>query len=170
MPTGADATVGLDDRWGEIVEADLTGALDVSACERLEIRGSVLRGVTVVGDGTLALDVARTSFVDCDLSAVKLATVTDSEFTGCKLSGIDGGSAVVRDVVWAECAMRVSAFRLAQFERVELRGCEIHDLDLAEATLVHVAVPGSRLREVRLDQARFDHVDLRARWPWTYSA
>ena len=151
----------LEDRWGAIDDADLRGGIDVSACERLEIRGSTLTGVTFAADTELQLDVAETAFVDCDLSALRFAKVTNSSFVGCKLQGTDFTSAVLRDVRVERSVLRLSTVRMAELERVAFVDSTIEEVDGYEARLSHVAFPDSALRAVEFDKASFFRVDLR---------
>lgn len=158
---GDAAVIDVDDRWGSILEAELTGTVDVSGCERLELRGSVLRGVSFVAQPGVELDITNCDFIECDLSAVRLATVTNSRFEGCKLSGVDLGSAILRDIDFERTLLRMTTCRMAQLERVAFRACTLDDVDFYEAVLTDVAFPESDLREVEMDKVRFSAVDLR---------
>lgn len=158
---GPDGVVDLEDRWGSVIEAELDGEIDLGACAQVEIRGSVLRGATVRGDGSVELDVTATTFVDCDLSAVRFTRLTNTRFEGCKLSGVDLGGGLVRDVVLERTTLRLSTLRMTELERVAFVDSTLDDVDAYEASLSHVTFPGTVLRDVDLDRSRFDRVDLR---------
>lgn len=158
---GDDPILDLDDRWGSIDGVSLRGAVDVSACERLEIRGSVLTGVTFEVDAALEIDVADTEFVDCDLSALRFTKLTNCSFSGCKLSGVDLTAAFVRDVSFERTMLRFTTLRMAELERVTFVDSTLDELDGYEAKLAHVSFPGSSLVAVELDKATFFRVDLR---------
>ncbi len=129
-PDGA-GFVELADRWGSIEGARLHGTIDATACERLELRGSVLHGAAfATGDG-LELDVRNCELVDCDLTTLRFRALTNTRLVGCKLSGCDLGSAQVRDV-------------------------EFYD-----TTLIDVSFPDSTLHAVDVDRSHFQRVDLR---------
>lgn len=159
-PTG-DGTVDLDDRWGSIIEAELRGGVDISACEQVEIRGSVFRGVSFRSQPGVELDVTASTFVDCDLTALQFTKLTNTRFEGCKLSGVDFSAGLLRDVVFDRALLKLSVMRMAELERVEFRDATLDDLDCYEAKLSHVAMPATTLRAVDLDKARFHAVDLR---------
>ena len=160
-PPDGGRAVDLEDRWGSIVGADLTGGVDLSACEQVEIRGSVFRGASFRADPGVELDVSASSFVDCDLSALRFTKLTNTSVEGCKLSGVDLSAGLARDVLFDRTLLRLSVVRMAEFERVEFRDATLDDLDGYEVALTDVAVPGSSLRAVDLDKARFRSVDLR---------
>jgi len=156
-----DGAIDVDERWGSIVEADLQGGVDVSLCEQLELRGSVLRGVTFRAQPGIELEVNATRFVECDLTALRFTKLTNTSFEGCKISGVDFSAGLIRDVVFERCLLRLSVFRMAELERVEFRDCTLDDLDCYEASLSNVSVPGTDLRAVEFDKTRFQAVDLR---------
>ncbi len=158
---GEDAVVDLEDRWGSIEGADLAGEIDAGACERLEIRGSRLRGVRLdVGDGC-RIDLDHCELIECDLSTLRLESVTASRFVDCKLTGCDLSEATVRDAEFDRCLLRLVNGRMARLERVVLRGCTLDDVDLFDARLADVSFPESALRAVDADRVGFHHVDLR---------
>lgn len=156
-----DGVVDLEDRWGAILEAQLRGGVDLGPCEQVEIRGSVFRGVTFRAQPGVELDVTASTFVDCDLTALRFTKLTNTRLEGCKLSGVDFSSGVLRDVLMDRTLLKLSVLRMAELERVEFRDCTFDEVDAYEASLSHVAMPGSNLRAVELDRARFDAVDLR---------
>ena len=159
-PVG-EGMLDLDDRWGSILEAELRGGVDISVCERVEIRGSVFRGVTFRSQRGVELDVTASTFIDCDLSALQFTKLTNSRFEGCKLSGIDFSAGLLRDVLFDRTLVKLSVLRMAELERVEFRDTTLDDLDCYEARLADVSMPGTNLRAVELDKARFQAVDLR---------
>lgn len=159
--TGIDEIVDLDDRWGSIEGARITGPLDATNCERIEIRGSVLTGVRIDGAAGVALDLDRCELVDCDLSTLRLRSITSTRLTGCKLTGCDLKEATLRDVELDHCVLRLVNARMSELERVTARECTLDDVDLFDASLIDVSLPGSRLRVVDGDRARFQRVDLR---------
>lgn len=161
VPPGDAVLVDADERWGTISGAELSGAIDVSQCERLELDGSIFRGASLVGARDAEIDVKACIFVDCDLSALKFSSLISARFEGCKLSGIDLGSGLLRDVEFDGTVMRMTTLRMAELERVSVRDCVLDDVDFYEASLTDVAFPGSELRAVELDKARFRNVDLR---------
>jgi uncharacterized protein YjbI with pentapeptide repeats len=161
VPPGDAVIVDVDERWGTISGAEVSGAIDVSRCERLELDGSILRGVSLIATPGLELDVRACLFVECDLSALKFSSMISARFEGCKLSGVDLGSGLVRDVEFDRTMMRMSTLRMTELERVSVRDCVLDDVDFYEASLSDVAFPGSELRAVELDKARFRNVDLR---------
>lgn len=158
---GRDGVVDLEDRWGSVIEAELNDEVDLGACAQVEIRGSVLRGATIRGDGAVELDVTATTFVDCDLSAVRFTRLTNTRFEGCKLSGVDFGGGLVRDVALERTMLRLSTLRMTELHRVAVVDSTLDDVDAYEASWSHVAFPGTALRGVDLDKARFEAVDLR---------
>ncbi|MEZ5247320.1 MAG: pentapeptide repeat-containing protein [Acidimicrobiales bacterium] len=159
-PVDADG-VDLDDRWGSIVGSVLTGGVDLGSCAQVEVRGSVFRGVSFRADPEVEFDVTASTFVDCDLSALRFTKLTNTRFEGCKLSGVDVSAGLLRDVVFERTLLKLSVLRMAELERVEFRDATIDDVDAYEASLAHVSMPGSVLRAVDLDKARFQAVDLR---------
>ena len=157
-----DAVVDLDDRWGSIDGAALDGPVDVSACERVDISGSVLSGVTLVTGDEVELDVRNCELVDCDLSTLRFRTLAASRLVGCKLSGCDLGGATVRDVEFERCLLRLASFRMTELVRVCFETCMLDDVEMFDARLEHVSFPESTLQSVDIDRARFAHVDLRS--------
>lgn len=160
-PPDGGGAVDLEDRWGSIIGAGLTGGVDLGACEQVEIRGSVFRGVSFRADPGAELDVSTSSFVDCDLSALRFTKLTNTSFEGCKLSGVDFSAGLARDVLFDRTLLKLSVVRMAELERVEFRDATLDDIDGYEVALADVAMPGSTLRSVDLDKARFRSVDLR---------
>ncbi|MEM7142782.1 MAG: pentapeptide repeat-containing protein [Actinomycetota bacterium] len=158
---GADPIVDLDDRWGTIDGASVRGTIEAEACEQLEIRGSTFHGVTFERGSELSLDVADAVFVDCDLTGLRFTTLTNSAFEGCKLSGVDLTTSVVRDVRFDRCVLRLTMIRMAELQRVRFEDSTLDDVDCYETRLGDVAFPGSSLRAVDLDKATFSRVDLR---------
>ena len=158
---GDDGTVDLDERWGSILSSELAGGVDISGCDQVEIRGSVLRGVSFRARPGVELDVTASLFVDCDLSALRFTKLTNTAFEGCKLSGADFSGGLVRDVRFDRTLLKLSVLRMAELERVEFRDATLDDVDCYEAGLSHVSMPGTALRAVELDKARFRAVDLR---------
>lgn len=161
-PPGDDAVVDLDDRWGSIDGAALTGPIDVSSCERVEISGCVLTGATFVTGDEVELDVRNCEFVDCDLSTLRFRTLAASTLVGCKLSGCDLSGATVRDVELERCLLRLVSVRMTELVRVCFESCTLDDVEMFDAHLDHVTFPESVLRSVDIDRVRFTHVDLRS--------
>lgn len=159
-PAG-DGVVDVEDRWGSILEAEMTGGVDLGHCEQVEVRGSVFRGVSFRAAPGIELDVTASSFVDCDLTALRFTKLTNTTFEGCKLSGVDCSAGVVRDVRFDRTLIKLSVLRMAEFERVEFRDSTLDDIDAYEVRLSDVAMPGTVLRAVDLDKAQFRAVDLR---------
>ncbi len=161
-PPGDDAIVDLDDRWGSIDGAVLHGPVDVSSCERVEISGSTLTGLTFVAGDELELDVRNCELVDCDLSTLRFRTLSATRLVGCKLSGCDLGGATLRDVEFQRCLFRLASIRMAELVRVCFQGCTLDDVEMFDARLDHVTFPESALRSVDIDRTRFANVDLRS--------
>lgn len=160
-PPDGEGAVDLEDRWGSIIGAELTGIVDLRGCEQVEIRGSAFRGVSFRAEPGVELDVSASSFVDCDLSALRFPKLTNTSFEGCKLSGVDFSAGLARDVCFDRTLLKLSVVRMAEFERVEFRDATLDDIDGYEVALTHVSVPGTALRAMDLDKARFRSVDLR---------
>ncbi|MDW3217224.1 MAG: pentapeptide repeat-containing protein [Acidimicrobiales bacterium] len=158
---GEDAVVDIDDRWGSIEDADLAGPLDIAACDRLEIRGSSLAGVSFTGGGDVEIEAVDCAFTDCDLSGLRFTQLQTSSFVGCKLSGVDLTSALLRDVRIERTVLRLTSIRMAEMERVAFVDSTLEEIDCYETRFAHVDVTGSALREVELDKATFFRVDLR---------
>jgi uncharacterized protein YjbI with pentapeptide repeats len=157
----ADGVVDLEDRWGSILEASLRGGVDLGPCEQVEIRGSVFRWVTFRAQPGVELDVTASTFVDCDLTALRFTKLTNTRFEGCKLSGVDFSGGVWRDVLVDRTLVKFSVLRMAELQRVEFRDCTFDDVDAYETSFSNVSMPGTSLRAVELDKARFSAVDLR---------
>ena len=156
-----DGTVDLDDQWGTIRAAALAGELDAGRCQRLEVEASELKAVSVVGGPELELDVRASELLDCDLAGVRLRAVMNTRLVGCKLSGADLTNAILRDVVFERCLLRMTSVRMAELERVAFGDCTLDEVDLYDTALAEVTFAGSVLTKVDADQARFHHVDLR---------
>jgi hypothetical protein len=158
---GDAPVIDLEDRWGAIYEATMEGNVDLRACDTVEFRGSVFRGATLVGRPDIEIDATNCSFIDCDLSAIRFAKLTNSVATGCKVSGTDFGSGVLRDVLFERSILRMSVWRMAELDRVAFNECTLEEVDFYEAKLSHVSFEGSDIRVADFDKARFEHVDLR---------
>lgn len=158
---GDDAAVDIEDRWGSIEDADLHGPIDVAACDRLEIRGSRLTGVTFTGGAHVEIEAVDCTFTDCDLSGLRFTKLLTSSFVGCKLSGVDLTSALLRDLCLERTVLRLTSIRMAEMERVAFVDSTLEEIDCYETRFAHVDFAGSALRDVELDKATFFRVDLR---------
>lgn len=159
-PPGDEAVIELDDA-GVIIDAVIRGPLDISSCSRLEIRGSVLRGVSFEGAADVEIDFAATHLANCDLQGIRVMRATDTHFDACRLSGCDLGGAVLNDVAFDDSVVRMTNLRLAELGRVRFDSCTLDEVDLHDATLSDVAFPATALRTVEVDRTRFATTDLR---------
>ncbi|MET9023404.1 pentapeptide repeat-containing protein [Actinopolymorpha sp. NPDC004070] len=132
----------------DLAERDVTSC-DVEECvfESVELRGGML---------------AKSSFADCRFDRCDLANLatTNSSLIRCELRGLrttglrwtDG---TIRDVVFDQCRLDLSAFRFSTLTAVRFAGCRLTQADFTNADLRN-----ARFDDCDLSGAQFAQADL----------
>ena len=160
-------------RWDGVVEAsdglsEFSGLeiesseVDLSDVERLEVEGCRLTSTALENPrAELEISIAGSTIERCDLSRRRLTVVRQSRLVGVKLTGTDVSGALVRDVEFVDCVLRLTSFRMAELERVRFTNCQLDDVDAYRAELTDVSFPESNLRSLNIDKTEATRVDLR---------
>lgn len=152
----------IDPDFPDVVDSDLAGVeLDFPDARTITVVRSTLTDCGIASTTAAALDATDTTFVDCDLTARTVESLTRVAFVRCRLGGTDLGDARLRDVHFDGCVLDLASLRGAKLERVEVRGGRLDGLDLSGARLVDVSIDAS-LAGVTLDGCRLERVDLTA--------
>ncbi|MEQ7126684.1 pentapeptide repeat-containing protein [Actinopolymorpha sp. B11F2] len=106
---------------------------------------------------------AKATFADCRFVSSNLANLgaTSSSLIRCELRGlrttgfrwIDG---TLRDVVFSECRLDLTAFRFTSLMNVRFVGCNLRQTDFTNAD-----VRGAAFIDCDLTAAQFSHADMR---------
>lgn len=164
----------LDRVEGLVLEDDLAvddaelRSIDVDGrVARVQVTGSVLDGVDLVGSDVEHLSLTDVIVRDADLSGAMLleADLGRVTFERCRMSGVVLAGATLRDVRFSGCRMDGAVLDAVRAERTEavdcvLAGadlqrlaadgtrwldCDLHEADVRGASLVGAALHGSRL-------------------------
>lgn len=142
------------------------------------LRGLAFTGVRMPDRDARLVDVEECEFTRADLSGCTLAKATfaDCRFVGSDLAnlGATGSSLIrcdlrglrttgfrwidgtLRDVLFSECKLDLTAFRFTSFTQVRFVGCNLTQADFTNADL-----RGVQFVDCDLSAAQFSHADLR---------
>ncbi len=87
--------------------------------------------------------------------------VERARLRGCRMTGIQLGESIVRDLVVEDSRVDLAAFRMSRLERVVFRGCQLQELDLVEAQLSSVVFERCDLTGADFTNARFGRCEMR---------
>jgi pentapeptide repeat protein len=150
-----------DDRtWDGVKVVGGTGL--TASYDDLEIIGSHLIGVQLVGVEHHRLRMLDVILDDCDVSGAVLteATFLRVEFNRCRLSGFMAAGSTAQDVSWSDSKLDSGNFRAATIERCEWRDCVMSEADFYAARLTASSLYGCDLTGAEFSKARCERVNL----------
>jgi uncharacterized protein YjbI with pentapeptide repeats len=132
-----------------VTALDLSGVklervlLTAAQCERVNARDVVVKG--------------------SDFSAANFSNGVwnRTEFTNCRMSGVDFSKTSLHDVMFKSCRLDMANFRFADLRRVKFVDCMMTEADFLGARLVDVTFEMSDLEKAVFGTASCTRVDLR---------
>jgi uncharacterized protein YjbI with pentapeptide repeats len=146
-------------RGDELVEhAEVTGAVDTSLVDGLEVSESRLLAVVSHGIELRRLTLTDVVLERCDLSGalVRGAELRRVVWRDCRISGLVLDGSALHDVVFQACKLDTASLRTIDTQRVVFEDCVLSEADFSGARL-----PYARFLRCDLRQARFAKADAR---------
>jgi uncharacterized protein YjbI with pentapeptide repeats len=127
-----------------------------------------LSGCRMVNVDLSAANLAGAGFLDVSGSGLNAAnahaasiTLQRVHFEGSRFTGVDLGSAVIRDCTFHDCRLNLASFRYAKLLRVSFESCELDDVDFYGTSLESVSFVDSTLARAVLAEATFRRSEMR---------
>ena len=146
---------------------------DACALAQQDCSGQVAAEVTLSGVTLSAVDLGGTDLPDlrlldvacggCDLANASWRKTRWERVAcdACRAVGLQANEAVLRDVRFRDCDLRLAQFRYARFRAVRFEGCSLREADFRGADLSGVVFARCDLREADLSDATLAGADLR---------
>lgn len=161
LPLGEVDQLEQGEGWLDVATVELgPSILDFSDRDSVEIIGSRLVGVRLLGGPQTRVTVRDSSLEQCDLSQVRVESALRSRFEACKLTGTEVTEALT-DVSFFDCSLNMANMSATKLQRVVFADCAIRDLDLSSAVVTDVSFDSCTIEELNLDRTECERVDLR---------
>jgi uncharacterized protein YjbI with pentapeptide repeats len=155
VPTGLLAQRVDEVDFGDLVEQrSISGTAEALALDDVEVSGSALDGLRLIGGRLTRCQFTDVSIVECDLSGVD---VPDGRWhrvgvTHSRLAGVTVAGGIWQDVTLTDVRATKLDLRFATVRRTRFVRCDLTLADFTGATLDGVLFEGCQLPEARFAQ------------------